>query len=193
MLSEAVIEYCAPTLAGIKTGSLFTIRNSTDKIKEEICILNRMLTKKGLRIIPIRKTDKSTLIYLYRPERLKKDLCRQEAEAILAEKGYCCGNPEGCLVQLVKHLADDQEFPHEIGLFLGYPPSDVRSFMESPCKGVKCVGCWKVYSNQDEAEKTFNRFRKCTDIYRRKADSGKSLEELTVDEKCSAEPWDIAI
>ena len=104
---------------------------------------------------------------LYRPSRLKKDLSSPEAVSILSGKGYSCDDPDRCLAQLVEHLRDDKEFPHEIGLFLGYPPEDVRSFMKSPCQGVKCVGCWKAYSNKEEAEKTFERFQKCTEIYKK--------------------------
>ena len=32
----------------------------------------------------------------------------------------------------------------------------------------------------EEAEKTFERFQKCTEIYKKEADQGKSLEELIV-------------
>lgn len=119
--------------------------------------------------------------HLYRPDQLECDLCQTEAADILAEKGYRPGTPECCLVQLVKHLASDKEFPHEIGLFLGYPPSDVRSFMNSSCEGVQCTGCWKAYSNAEEAKKTFEKYRKCTELYRKETDRGMSLEDLIVD------------
>lgn len=193
MLKDALIENCAPTLAGIKTGNLFSLKNERSGTIREICLLNGILRKKGLRIIPVKRNEKTTLFYLYRPERLKRDLGRSEAATILYEKGYCCDNPEHCLVQLVKHLKEDSEFPHEIGLFLGYPPSDVRAFMKSPCKGVKCVGCWKVYSNCEEAVKTFDSYRRCTDIYRKKAKSGVNLESLIVAENCCEANRDIAI
>ncbi len=162
-------------------------------MRQEICSLNRILRGKGLRIIPVRSTEKTTLIYLYRPERLKRDLGRSEAANILTEKGYSCNNPDICLAQLVRHLKEDSEFPHEIGLFLGYPPSDVRAFMKSPCSGVQCAGCWKAYSNRDEAVKIFDRYRKCTDIYRRKAKKGINLESLIVAEGCGETDRDIAI
>ncbi len=193
MLKEAVIENCAPTLAGIKTGNLFSLKNDSSGTTQEICSLNRILRKKGLRIIPVRKTERTTLFYLYRPERLRRDLERDEAATILSEKGYCCDDPNLCLVQLVRHLKEDSEFPHEIGLFLGYPPSDVRAFMKSPCSGVQCAGCWKAYSNRDEAVKIFDSYRRCTDIYRRKAKKGVNLESLIVAEGCGGEDRDIAI
>ena len=183
MLRNELIEYCAPTLAGIKTGNIFTIRDYTDDITDQIRELNRILTPKGLRLIPIKKTEKIMILYLYRPDLLTIDLKKPEAKRILKTKGYSCGNDNCCVVELVKHLSSDEGFPHEIGLFLGYPPEDVEGFMKDPCKGVKCCGCWKVYGNVREAQKTFDKIRKCNSIYDREAKCGRPLESLIVDAK----------
>jgi hypothetical protein len=193
MLQEVMIENGAPTLAGLKTGNIFAVKNKGEEIRDEICRLNRILTKRGLRMVPVRKMKRHTLIYLYRPDKLKEDLRSPEAACILSEKGYCCEDPETCVVQLVKHLAKDPEFPHEIGLFLGYPPSDVKCFMEHPHDGVKCVGCWKVYSNQEEAVRTFEEYRRCTEHYRKESQRGKTLEELIADNSEKMQFLDVAI
>ena len=81
---------------------------------------------------------------------------------------------------MVRHLVSDEAFPHEIGLFLGYPPSDVEGFMNSPSEGVECVGCWKVYGNRREAERIFASYRKCTEAYCHAAERGVALERLAV-------------
>ena len=181
MLKDVMIEHGAPTLAGIKTGNIFSLQTEDEDIDGEIRELNRVLTKKGLRLIPVKRTGEKTLVYLYRPDYLKRDLSAPEAEEILEEKGYPCGNANCCIVELIRHLVGDETFPHEIGLFLGYPPADVRGFMNSPCDGVKCAGCWKVYGNETEARKTFDRYDKCTSVYRREARRGRSLEKMIVD------------
>ena len=126
------------------------------------------------------KTGKFALIYLYRPDHLKKDLKNPQALSLLKKMGYEAKNPECCIVQLVRHLKDEESFPHEIGLFLGYPPSDVECFMKHPRRGVKYSGCWKAYSDPEEAKKLFVRFRKCTEIYQKMNQSGKSLAQLAV-------------
>ena len=74
MIREALVEYCAPTLAGIKTGNMFIVKNGGTNIDSEIRELNWMLTRRGLRLLPIRRTNQTTLVYLFRPEQLKKDL-----------------------------------------------------------------------------------------------------------------------
>lgn len=183
MIQAYLTEYCAPTLAGIKTGNLFSMRNELSEIKSEICELNHILTKKGLRLIPVSRAGKNTLLYLYRPKRLKQDLCNPAAVEILEEKGYSCENPDCCLAELIRHLKSDDTFPHEIGLFLSYPPSDVKAFMKSPREGVKCTGCWKAYSNECDAKKTFETYKKCTDLYSVEIKKGRPLEALIVSEK----------
>jgi len=181
MSEELIIEHCSPTLAGIKTGSMFSVRVTEDTdINKEVRELNKVLREKGIRVILLKKTSKYALIYLYRPDHLKKDLSNPQALSILEKMGYETRDPERCIVQLVRHLKSDEAFPHEIGLFLGYPPSDVECFMKHPSKGVKCCGCWKAYSEPEKAQKMFVRFRKCTQIYHEMNKNGKSLAQLAV-------------
>ncbi|MCR5268666.1 MAG: DUF3793 family protein [Lachnospiraceae bacterium] len=181
MSEELIIEHCSPTLAGIKTGNLFSVKitKRTD-ISREVRELNRALREKGLRVIPLKIAKKYALIYLYRPDHLKKDLNDPKALSILKNRGYEPANPEHCIAQLIRHLQSDDAFPHEIGLFLGYPPSDVACFMKSPCKGVQCCGCWKAYSDPEKAEETFHKFKKCTEWYHHMNQNGKSLAQLAV-------------
>ena len=181
MSEELIIDNCSPTLAGIKTGNLFSIRTTEDTdIYSEVRQLNHELGNKGIRVIPLKRTDEYTLIYLYRPKHLKKDLKDPEALKILNKRGYACDDPERCIVQLIGRLNENSDFPHEIGLFLGYPPSDVACFMEHPCEGVKYCGCWKAFSKPEKAEKTSDRFKRCTKAYQEMCRKGRSLKQLAV-------------
>lgn len=180
-IESLMIEHGAPTLAGLKTANLFPVKTSIEEVTPMLRRINRILTGKGIKAIPVSKKREHTLIYLFRPDRLREDLMNPEAACMLKEKGYPCTDPDRCISCLIRHLNEDEQFPHEIGLFLGYPPSDVRCFMKSTRKGVKCTGCWKAYSNQEEAERTFEKYRKCTRAYQREMRKGRSLESLAVD------------
>lgn len=72
------------------------------------------------------------------------------------------------------------EFPHEIGFFLGYPYEDVIGFIKNRGQNYLEVGPWKVYANQNQARRTFARYRRCARIYARAYRSGQSLRRLTV-------------
>lgn len=181
MPEQLLINHCSPTLAGLKTGNMFPVSIEPGQdICDELREINRLLREKGVWVIILRKTDKKALLYLYRPDYLDRDLDCPAAREILESKGYICGSAGNCIVRLIRHMSEDNEFPHEVGLFLGYPPEDVRCFMEDSRQGVKCTGCWKAYGNEEEARKTFTKYRRCTDVYRRELSRGRSLLQLTV-------------
>lgn len=166
MSDDYIIRHCAPTLAGIKTGSIFTYPyGSRESVLEEVRQMNRRLRPKGLRALPLRFSDKKALIYLYRPKRLSADLTDETAVRLLRRYGYDTESCEKCIVRLVRKLRTQEAFPHEIGLFLGYPPEDVRGFIENDACGCKCVGCWKVYGDEEAAKKKFAQYKKCTRVY----------------------------
>ena len=181
MSEEILVQHCSPTLAGMKTGNLFGCSfDSPAEMRSCVRCWNRTLTGKGLRILPLRFRDGRALIYVYRPSRLSADLCRRETCQILRECGYDEGSPERQIVRLVGRLAEGEEFPHEIGLFLGYPPEDVRGFMENKAGGCKCAGYWKVYGDEKAAKRLFAKYKKCTDIYCTLFAQGRSIERLAV-------------
>ena len=50
-------------------------------------------------------------------------------------------------------LRRESDFPHEVGLFLGYPPRDVEGFIREKARRAKCTGAWKVYGDEEAARK----------------------------------------
>lgn len=181
MSEELLIRHCSPTLAGLKTGSMFRCAYTSQKeLLHEIRRLNRKLACKGLRVLPLRIDEKTALIYVYRPSKLKTDFEHYDAVCLLKRLGYTCERPDRCVAELVSRMREESEFPHEVGLFLGYPPEDVHGFIENKPDTCKCVGMWKVYGDEEKARQTFARYRKCTDVYTRHWSEGKSLERLTV-------------
>ena len=181
MYDDYIVRNCAPTLAGIKTGSIFTCPyDSREALLHAIRRTNKRLGPKGLRVIPLRISERKALIYLYRPKSLSADLA-DTAEAELQKRyGYHAESSEKCIVRLVQKLRTQENFPHEIGLFLGYPPEDVCGFIENKACGCKCVGCWKVYGDEEAAKKKFALYKKCTKVYCDQWAKGKDIERLAV-------------
>lgn len=181
MLEELLIKFCSPTLAGLKTGSLISCPYfSREDTIREIRLLNQTFMSKGLCALPLRYLNGRVLIYLFRPAQLRRDLSNIDAARVLSAAGYQSTKSEHCLAELIRRLNSGGDFPHEIGLFLGYPPEDVRGFMENRARNFKCVGCWKVYGDEREAKKRFAQYQKCTDVYYRCWENGRSLTQLAV-------------
>ena len=180
MSEEILIRQGAPTLAGIKTGSLFPCPcDDREALLDDVRRLNRLLAPKGLCLLPIRFKGGQALLYLYRPARLKIDLKNELARRTLGNAGYLDESPERCIVNLIRRF-QGEEFPHEIGLFLSYPPEDVQGFIENHAQNYKLSGLWKVYGDEAYARAAFAKYNQCTDIYCRSWRAGSSLERLAV-------------
>ena len=181
MSDEVLIQYAAPTLAGLKSGSLFTVMFSDQKdMHESIRKINRTLVPKGLCLIPMRRKNNRTLVYVFRPAAVERELAGEKARSILARYGYCGETVGRHLTKLIGRLREGKEFPHEIGLFLGYPPEDVQGFIENRAANCKYTGTWKVYGDEKAARKKFQTYRHCTEVYSRQWKNGTQLEKLIV-------------
>lgn len=181
MSEEMLIRHCSPTLAGLKTGNLFPCEcHSPEALTRELCRLNRKLVPKGIRILPLQIGRERALIYVYRPKALKSDLSDQRARALLLKYGYVPDNSDHCVIHLIHRLREEKEFPHEIGLFLSYPPEDVMGFIDNRAANHKYMGHWKVYGDEQAAKCLFDKFESCSRIYSQQWKQGKSIEQLTV-------------
>lgn len=181
MSDEFLVHNCAPTLAGIKTASLFTCPcSSREEFLNQIRDTNKRLRHKGLRLLPLRFSENKALIYLYRPVKLSDDLSRPQAACLLSRCGYAPGSPQQHLCCLARKLRARGEFPHEIGLFLGYPVEDVQGFMENRACNCKVCGCWKVYGDPEAAKKKFAQYEKCARVYREQWEKGRDIQRLAV-------------
>lgn len=181
MPDEVIVRFASPTLEGIKTGSLFSYAYQTQEaLLQEVKRRNAALSKKGLRLLVLRCAKGRALLYLFRPARLAQDLSQQEARSILQGAGYPDGTSAVCLGELVRRLKTQEEFPHEIGLFLSYPPKDVAGFIRHGGKCSKCSGCWQVYGDEAAAKRQFEQFKQCTEKCRRRLENGWRVEDLAV-------------
>ena len=181
MSEETLVRQAAPTLAGVKTGSMFTCEcDDRAALLTQLRELNRRLTPKGLCLLPLRFQNGRVLLYLYRPAQLKRDLADTHASEILTQAGYPAGGSSRQIAQLIRRFQTQKAVPHEVGLFLSYPPEDVRGFIENGARDCKCAGLWKVYGDPQKAEKLFAKFKKCTKIYCALWQAGTDIDRLAV-------------
>ena len=120
------------------------------------------------------------LVYVYRQEALAALLAQADVQAFLRAMSYGDTSPDGALAFLRQRLTESPCFPHEIGVFLGYPLSDVIAFMRDGGRGCRCSGCWKAYTNECEAMRVFQRYKACRAAYQTLFRAGWPLERLTV-------------
>lgn len=181
MLEKYLIEYCAPTLASLKPANLFSLNLSDEpELSDQIEHVNRWMEKKGLFLMELRRRGDRALLYLCRKSYLQRELKDDAVRCFLRRYGYQNTELGYALERLKKRLSESREFPHEIGVFLGYPLGDVVGFIENEGKNCKCSGCWKVYCDECEAKRLFARFARCRNVYLKLWKEGWSLWKLTV-------------
>lgn len=181
MLERYLIRHCSPTLASLKTANLFNMSfSSREDFHHQLNIWSQCLGQKGvcMQVLLVRKN--SALVYVYRRSRLQNELSAEETAAFLSDCGYRSTDVDYAIERLKSRLQRNGEFPHEIGVFLGYPLGDVIGFIRNEGKNCKCADCWKVYCDECEAKKTFAKFKKCRDVYARLWQEGRSIWQLTV-------------
>lgn len=180
-VEKSLIRHCSPTLASLKTASLFTLQFTCRKeLNDALREWNKRLSDKGVAMIALHETDNRALIYVFRKSKLREALCCPKIERFLRSSGYGGTNLGTALSTLRAHLTEFGDFPHEIGVFLGYPLDDVIGFIKNKGQNCKLTGCWKVYCNECEAAKTFALFKKCEAAYLRLWEQGRSVRQLTV-------------
>lgn len=179
-LQHRIVRHCAPTLAGLKCGSMFRVAVAPHGILSHIDEILEGVESKGVSIDILTSDDGSSLVYVYRPRLLAARLGDPEVRDFLS--GYCYGleDVESSIEELKARFSHCPSIPPEIGVFLDYPMDDIIGYILHEGRCCRCIGCWKVYGDVESAEKKFNSFRKCRDIYSRRLSEGTPFVRLAI-------------
>ena len=179
----ALVDYCAPVLSGLKPANLFRyIGSDREYVYKEVRRLNDSLHHKGITVRVLKECSRSGcfLVYVYRMSMLDVVLHDPEARSFLVQNGYGADDDAEMLIRrLSDRLCVEKNFPHEIGVFLGYPLIDVVGFIENQGKNYTCSGCWKAYGDSENAKKKFAVLYACTSSCRERFAKGTSVVQLT--------------
>lgn len=175
-----LVDYASQTLANRKLASLFTFKNTQNiDIGAMVSERNEILNKKNMYVEILRNNETSSQIYAYRPHKLTYVLNQTKVKTLLTGLGYKTNDLDQCIRHL-KYRFKKESFPHEIGIFLGYPYEDVVGFIENKGNKFLANGYWKVYANKDEKIKLFETYNKIRKSYKRIYESHGDLSWLCV-------------
>lgn len=176
-----LVNQCAPTLAGIKLGSLFTYTEQrAETIDALVSDWDHALVDKGIRVIVLTKRQSSALIYVYRPSLLMQRIADPDVLCFLQPYGYESDIESKAIARLQERVRQAERFPHEIGVFLGYPLADVKGFIQNRGAKYCASGMWKVYADAEQARHSFAQYSKCKAIYTAMYHRGNSIAKLAV-------------
>ena len=171
--SEVLVRMAGAVIAGVKPAAIFTLpmrayaagkwrQLSRGALDEALRAYAEALPAYGVELSVPYRTDRRVYLLVWRPEDLGCMLADPTRLSILREQGYCGADRRELLVELRRRLVDYYlavdagkriEFPHEIGVFLGYPAQDVRGFMAG--EKATCRGAWHAYGDEQTARRRF--------------------------------------
>lgn len=180
MLEQLLATHCAPALAGIKPANIVScLKSCANNIYHEVQSLNEAINCKDIYVEILCECEKRVLIIAYRKHVLEQHLQTRNNRAFLLQYGYSKTGSLSDDLEILKAKLSCDKFPHEIGVFLGYPLHDIYGFIHHRDEGCLLTGEWKVYRNAEEAQKLFCRFKACKKaLLRHVTENGKSLAQV---------------
>jgi hypothetical protein len=159
---------CPEVLAGVKPANLISIVNRTRPCGRNLYQLwqthhAELETRiANLNFIVLKNRPQALLLLCYNSDHLERHLAHAGIRALLRRAGYEEGaSCEALAAELCHRINKNDEFPHEIGLFIGYPAKDVAAFMGLVNLPFACQGPWKIYGNPVRSLALAEQYRCC--------------------------------
>lgn len=148
---------------GVKPSGLLTVwKYHIPGIRLESYLFDsKGFLKDGISYEILKETSLYYLLFFYQKDMLIHKIKEYEASELLI--GYPVEESLSQMLHFLKkriqqfHLKG-KDFPHEIGIFLGYPIWDVEEFIKHKGQDYKLCGYWKVYQDVEGAKKKFKEY-----------------------------------
>ena len=152
-LMMQIILHCAPVLKNVKMSSMFTVPAAYLKFVRSV------FKNTGIKVRCFCQGMGRAVVYVYREREVQQCLADPQVIAFLHTYGYENIDVDVCLNHLSQRVSlsaqGAESYPHEMGIFLGYPLEDVRGFILHEGKDSCYTGYWKVYGDVEQAKQTF--------------------------------------
>ena len=131
----------------------------------------------GISFKELKDTSRGKQVLFYNSEILFNIITQPENFTYLEKFGYStCESLEDCLEVLKARFClskrqtsasnrDSSSFPHEIGIFLGYPLKDVRGFIEKESLPLAGIGRWQVFGDSEKSLKLMSMHKKAEGVF----------------------------
>ncbi|MGI6225397.1 MAG: DUF3793 family protein [Peptococcales bacterium] len=160
---QNVLIRLSPVFMGIKPGELLNIKWGNNL--ERCYHFFRDSQIKHIEIKDFPNLERRQLFFYHR-ECLAQTLQVKANQNFLRQIGYPLDFQLASYLEILTSRLRSDAFPHEIGVFLGYPLKDVLGYMGIlPLKLVKIKG-WKYYGSEKLSAIQYKRYVKARDIFR---------------------------
>lgn len=175
----------AEVLAGVKPSTLLVI---PDRLRACGRNLYRLWLEHGAGImsrscLTVRRIgggEGYVQLLFYNSATFARYLGRRDVIVMLRKAGYREPLEIGFILDQLEERLKSERFPHDIGIFLGYPLKDVAAFMGWSKLPFACQGPWKMFGDPRKSLCLAEIYRSCrAAMARRLAGSTSPLECVT--------------
>ena len=159
---------CSEVLAEVKPANLISLVNRTRPCGRNLYQLwqshhDEIFTRLDVMRFKVLQTrERALLLFCYNPNHMEAHLAHHGIRALLKKAGYDTDlSSEALLAELCRRFEKSDAFPHEIGLFIGYPAKDVAAFMGLVNLPFACQGPWKIYGDPEQSLGLAEQYRCC--------------------------------
>lgn len=167
---------CSLVLSGIKPSNLLIYSNHC-----EGCI-SEELKNTGAEHMKLYTGSKESVSIIFNREKLEKALLDEENRKFIKQYGYEDFSVNSVIEKLAGRYTEFKEgraeFPHEMGIVLGYPLEDVSGFIENNGKNYLYSGYWKVYKNAEEKIQLFKIYKDIKKYFVEQIENGKQIHQI---------------
>lgn len=172
---------CAPFISGLKVSNLFIVQD------KDLDYLLSLLNEMNMSWKILFHGKKKTTLLLYKEEALREYFSDVRVKEVMKNAGYgrkfvddenidmlmeiFCGRYQ-------RYMKTKRQFPHEMGLFLGYPVEDVEGYLSNNGENSLYTGYWKVYENVEEKFRLFKSFEAAKENIIRFLAQGVSIKNI---------------
>lgn len=167
---------CSLVLSGIKPSNLLIYNNHC-----EGCI-SEELRNTGAEHMKLYTGKNDSVSIIFNREKLEKSLLDEENREFIKQYGYEDFSVNSVIEKLSGRYTEFKEgkaeFPHEMGIVLGYPLEDVSGFIENNGKNYLYSGYWKVYKNAEEKIQLFKIYKDIKKYFVEQIENGKQIHQI---------------
>lgn len=181
-LESQLVLQCAPVLTNRKISNLLIIKNGC------LCQLGELLSRSIISYYVLYVQAEKSIVLLYNREKLESYISDVEIHCFFMD----CGYQEFELTAMFRKLREryqnykkyrgiqgkQKEYPHEIGVLLGYPLEDVKGFIENHGKNSLYTGYWKVYHHVSQKKALFVQYEEAKATLMELVKRGAGMTEI---------------
>ena len=138
----------------------------------------------GLSFLEMKTTSMGKQVLFYAQEKLQVELAKENRACFLEELGYSRKLSLKGYLNVLMERFNSGKFPHEIGIFLGYPVKDVKGFMCKEAFPLDRRTRWRIFGDLSISLNLMRLYEKVETIFKEMLNNGqdplRAIDKLQV-------------